>query len=192
MKPVDKITAPDERQTLVVGTLLDLHAGLAEIRLHPSVPDNVRDLFDTALNLSLYSWFVYDFHPVADLTGFLAMEAALRTRASQDNETLANKPLKTLMKHAIAAGWLAEDRITGRRELARARVQHRKSIQAIEAEASTMTIIQSMCIAAVDLRNALAHGERMLVPDSYQRLRTTADLIHQLFPPPWAVPRRRL
>jgi hypothetical protein len=46
-----------------------------------------------------------------------------------------------------------------------------------------MQVIEAMCIAAVDLRNALAHGERTLMPGSYYCLRTTADPINQLFPP---------
>ena len=203
MKKFTEIAAPDERQRLFAGSLRHLHTELAAIRLNEAVPEKVRDLLDTALNVSLYSWFVYDFHPVADLTGFLAMEAAFRARASLENDAFTERPLKVLLKHAIKEGWVVEDRIAGRREIARARVQHRKRAEAIEradaagatsapieeptedevsAEAQSMRIIEAMCIAGVDLRNALAHGERVLVPGSHDRLRTMADLINQLFP----------
>lgn len=202
MKTLEEITAPDERQKFFFGNLEDLHAELGEIELHASVPANFRELFETAKNVSLYSWFVYDFHPIAELTGFLALEAALRARALRESKTLAKKSLKQLMQHAVSTGWITEDRITGRREIARARVAQRKAIQAMEeskatrkdavsvdepteseisAEASEMQIIEGICEAAVKLRNSLAHGERMLVPGSHRRLRTTADLINQLF-----------
>ncbi|VUX55558.1 putative integron gene cassette protein [uncultured Woeseiaceae bacterium] len=205
MKTLKEITVPDERQTLFLGNLHDLHMELSTINLDINVPANVRELFETAKNVSLYSWFVYDFHPIAELAGFLALEAALRARASQESGTVAKKPLRFLMRHAVSAAWLSEERITDRREIARARVAQRKAMQAIEhskasgrdsvpveepteteisAEASEMRIIEGMSEAAINLRNSLAHGERMLVPGSHRRLRITADLINQLFVTP--------
>jgi hypothetical protein len=204
MKPFESITEPDERQKMFVGTLEDLHAELSAITLHAGVPEKVRDLFDTAITLSLYSWFVYDLHPIADMTGFLALEAALKARAAHD-PALADKRLRALMRHALAAGWLSDNRLSRREEIARMRAEDRKVREAIRlasatgadqmsiedptdeeiaAEVHDMKIIESVCEAAVNLRNALAHGERMLAPGSYRRLRMTADLINQLFPVP--------
>lgn len=202
MKPLQSITEPDERQRMFGGGLEDLHAELSTITLHDSVPENVRDLFDTAINLSLYSWYVYDFHSIADMTGFLAFEAALKARAAHD-PALKDKRLRALVRHALAAGWLSDDRLTGREEMARGRVQDRKVREAIAradaagasvgrveeptdeeiaTESREMKIVESVCRAAVSLRNALAHGERVLAPGSYRRLHMTADLINQLFP----------
>lgn len=204
MKPLTQITEPDERQRFLTGSLPDLHAELAAIRLNDGVPEAVRDLFDLARNASLYSWFVNDFHQLADLTGFLTMEAAFRARAMQQSKTLANKRLKEVVRHAVAAGWVTEDRIGGRRAIACARVKQRKGIEAIKraeasgatevsvdepteeelsAESASMKLIENMCLAGVDLRNALAHGKAMVIPGSYHRLRTIADLINQLFSP---------
>lgn len=160
------------------------------------------ELFDTAKNLSLYSWFVYEFHSIADLTGFLALEAALKARAVADS-TLKRMRFNELMRHALQAGWLSEERIVRREELARMRVEQRKQLEAIRKAQDTdtvisieeptdeeirnedreMRIIETVCRAALKLRNALAHGERMLVPGSYARLRMMADLINQLFMP---------
>lgn len=146
---------------------------------------------------------MHDFHPIAELTGFLALEAALKIRASRD-PAVTCKGFTSLMRHALKVGWLSEERLPRRLEMARLRVQVRKLQDAMErlkttgldsvsvdepteeevaTEAREMKVIESICRAAVDLRNALAHGERILTPGSYRRLRTTADLINQLFAP---------
>lgn len=201
MKSLERIGQPDERQQFFVGDLTDLHAELSAVTLDASVPENVRELFDTAKNICLYSWFVYEFHPMAELAGFLALEAALRARAARVSNTLAKKSLSKLMEHALSDGWIAEERIAGRLDIARGRVLNRKAVEAIERskatgidsviedptdfeiaeEAQRMKIVEGICQAAVKLRNGLAHGERQLVPGSHRRLRTTADLINQLY-----------
>lgn len=202
MKSLSELTQGDERQKYF-GSLDALHDTLSEITVDENVPPKVKELFDTARNLSLCTWFVYDFHPIAELTGFLALEAALKERASRESPELAEeKSFSRLIKRAIADGWVAEDRISGRREIAHSRVQQRKAIETIqqadasgldsmpiqepteaeiEQEAAEMQIIESICAAAIRLRNALAHGEPYLDPGSPRRLRITADLINQLF-----------
>jgi len=125
MKPLHEVTDTDERQQFFAGGLADLHGELAAITLNSQVPENVRDLFDTAINLSLYSWYVYDFHPIADMTGFLALEAALKARAVSEPK-LEKKRLAELMDHAVASGWLSDERMNGREDIARTRVQDRK------------------------------------------------------------------
>ena len=203
VKPLADVYRPDDRARHF-GTLGERHDVLAAIVLHETVPDHVRELFDTARNLSLYSWCVYDFHPIADLTGFLALEAAVKARAARQSPELAMiKSFRKLMDKALENGWIAEDRIAGRRAIARARVADRKALDAIgqmnEAgmdsmpveepteeeitqEERGMRIIASICEAGVKIRNSLAHGERTLTPGSERRLRMTADLINQLFP----------
>jgi hypothetical protein len=185
------------------GSPEDLHEVLGAIALGPGVPENIRTLFDTARNLSLCTWYVYEFHPIAELTGFLALEAALKERAKNVGSALANeKSFRRLMDHAIKVGWIAEERIAHRREIARARVEDRKALASIrrmdelgvdsiavdeptedeiDAEARDMMILQDICKAAIDMRNGLAHGEIMLAPSSHRRLRMTADLINQIF-----------
>ena len=198
-----KVGEPDERQRFFDLSLEDLHASLESISLNPDVPERVRELFDTAKNLSLHSWFVYEFHPIAELTGFLALERALWARAKQERPSLAKRPLRKIMDHAIAHGWISEDGFEGRQGIARARVLDRKVRESIErlsvsgaeselvdeptaeeiaSEAKDMRIVESICSAAVDIRNSLAHGGNTIAPNSHQRLQMTANLINQLFP----------
>jgi hypothetical protein len=81
LKALSEVYAPDARQAHFVGTLADAHAILTQITLHTGVPVNVRQLFETAKNVSLYSWFVYRFHQVAESVAYSALEMALRERA---------------------------------------------------------------------------------------------------------------
>lgn len=202
MKPLNQITEPDERQKFFAISLDDLYEELRGTTIGSGAPSRVRELFNTARDLSLYSWFVYDFHPIAELIGFLALEAALRARAEKEKPALAKKKLRAIMNHAVTEGWITEEGIIRRRDIARARVQNRKVREAIERmqqagvdtepmeepseeeitkEAREMNIIKSVCDAAIDLRNAMAHGENLLSQHSHRRLRMTADLINQLF-----------
>lgn len=64
----------------------DYHEALSKIVLNDTVPARSRELFETAKNLSLYSWFVYRFHPIAELTGWLALENALLEKAKREGE----------------------------------------------------------------------------------------------------------
>jgi hypothetical protein len=83
MKALSEIYKPDVRQANLVGDLSDIHAVLSQMVLHEEVPPNVRQLFETAKNVSLYSWFVYRFHQVAELVAFSALELALKERAGR-------------------------------------------------------------------------------------------------------------
>ena len=61
------------------------------------------ELFDTARNPSLCTWFVYD-HPIAELTGFLALNAALKERARQEGlQRAEERSFGRLIKKAIGA-----------------------------------------------------------------------------------------
>ena len=67
LKSLNEICSPDPRQKHFTGSLSDRHHILSEINLHLGVPVDVRQLFETAKNLCLYTWFVYRFHQVAEL-----------------------------------------------------------------------------------------------------------------------------
>lgn len=203
IKPLDELTIPDSRLSLFNLTLSDLHEQLAEIELGESVPNEVREQFETAKNLALYAGFVYDLNPAAELHGYLGLEAALNARADQAGQKPKRSGLKALLKHALAESWIRQDKMKLLRTMAAGRVRQRKSFEAIEKmrttgahsieiddptdaeileEMDTMQVIDAICDAAVSLRNALAHGERILHPHSVASLRTTADLINQLWP----------
>ena len=101
MKSLDQLTAADERYSFFAILLEQIHEDLQSTTLYERVPSDVREIFDTAKSLSLYSWFVYEFNAVAMLTGFLALEKAVRARAEIENYVHAGKPLRKVMNHAL-------------------------------------------------------------------------------------------
>lgn len=92
LKPFDQILEPDSiqrecaRYNRVTGarrdrTLRDHYSGIESISLMQSVPESVRQQFDAARNLLLYSWFVYSFIPIAQLHAFSSVEYAIRIKS---------------------------------------------------------------------------------------------------------------
>ena len=78
LKPLADVNTADSRQVHFVETLPDAHAELAGMTLTACTPKAVRQLFETAKNVSLYSFFVYPFHQVSESVAFQALEMALR------------------------------------------------------------------------------------------------------------------
>src|SRR6266849_4150437 len=122
LKPLSEVYAPDARQGHFMGTLADAHAILTAIALHTGVPINVRQLFDTAKNVSLYSWFVYRFHQVAESVAYSALEMALRERAGFVEWTgpAAPRPptLRPLLDQAKKEGWIRNESFLSLRRMA--------------------------------------------------------------------------
>jgi hypothetical protein len=89
LKPLNEALLPDSRfQFLVIESdnfsrpfeLADLHERLTLSKISLSVPETVRRQFETAKNLVLYSWFVFEFHTIGELHAYASLEFALRTR----------------------------------------------------------------------------------------------------------------
>lgn len=85
LKAFDELLEPDSRQKhfAVVNrltgeakplSLRDKYQAVEMIALAQYVPDEIREHFDTARNLLVYSWFVYRFNQVAELHAFASLE----------------------------------------------------------------------------------------------------------------------
>src|SRR6267154_835970 len=61
-------------------TLEDFHKRAEKISLHDGVPEKIRNHFETARNLLIYSWFYYPFNVTAQLCGYTSVEYALKTK----------------------------------------------------------------------------------------------------------------
>lgn len=207
LKPLEKICDPDERQKASFGTLEELHSALADIEVCEGAPLDVRQLFETAKNLSLYSWFVYRFHQVAELVSFAALEMALRERylAEYPPEVSSKKRSPTLyrlMLHAKKNKWISNQGFPSLYERARCLAENRKvhevlqnkrfdtegsihvpepSDDEIHAALVEMDLVSAIANNAHKIRNELAHGSSALHPDSVSTLRTCAEVINQVF-----------
>ena len=204
LKPLDEIREPDERSHNFVAGLEDNHAELNDIVLNDAVPLEVRQLFETAKNLSLYSWFVYRFHQVAELVSFTALEMALRERYQKENPQNEKRlMLRKLLTHAKSQGWIKEENFSGRMGRARHAAEMKKIHELMQSQdgegipvmeipepteaeiqeaLKTINMVDSVVKAGPEIRNILGHGSSMLHPNSITTLKINAEVINQLFP----------
>lgn len=112
LKQLSEISQPDERQAFLAQSLEQIHAHLSALILHDRVPGGVRQLFETAKNARLYTYYVYRFHQLAEMTAYLALERALKERwnsefgglPSIDDEDFDAPGLAELLNMAAARG----------------------------------------------------------------------------------------
>jgi hypothetical protein len=94
LKPLSEVCRPDIRYRSRVDldkatgaisetTIESLYSLIERLTLRPTVPDEVRNHFETAKNLALYSWFVYSFNVVAAMHAFSSLEMALRMKSGE-------------------------------------------------------------------------------------------------------------
>lgn len=204
LKPLSEVDKPDPRHAQLVLKLPDIHESLSEVVLSERVPINVRQLFETAKNVALYSWFVYRFHPVAELVAYSALELALKERAgiSECAEPRKGQPrgLGCLLEMARNNGWLRTDDFSFVREMAVERARGalvrlalqgamlgddipvpEPTVDEIHAAMREIDYVQILIRAVPYLRNTLAHGSSTLSPRSIPTLRRIAETINLLF-----------
>lgn len=203
LKPLDEICEPDVRQAFFRGASLDCdHAELSRIILSKKVPADVRQLFETAKNVSLYSWFVYRFHQVSELVAYSALEMALRLRYEKEKGKKTNASLGKLLEHARKENWIHNEGFSYLDETARRRAEYKKSLEAILSRGpdsdepipvdppteqeiqeawNELDMVSGIVEATPKLRNELAHGSSNLIPSSIASLRVVAEVINQIY-----------
>src|SRR5258708_1996487 len=160
LKPRDEVLEPDVRcsnmgnfehstGSITEFTLDTIYQEIEPIRLNASVPESVRNHFETARNLVVYSWFVYSFNVVAAMHAFASLEMAVKEKTGDKKSSLKNQ-LDKVFKGRQFAGGLGPP------------------------------IDVSKAISY--LRNDLAHGSTTLHGQGLASIRTSADLINELFP----------
>lgn len=209
VRPLAEITSPDPRHTGQGEVPEALYKSLSELHLNEAVPVDVRQLYETAKNLSLYSWFVYRFHPIASFIGYSCLEAALKPLAMRDPSFPkqswpgSSPSFKRMMEHAVASGWIRNEGFENARLVAQARARQRTMIEQIdymsangidempsreptadqiEAELRSLPYAKDLVDALPALRNVVAHGRPFLYGGSVGTLRVVAEAINQLFP----------
>lgn len=186
LKAFDELLEPDSRQRLfaVVNrrsgearplTLHDKYQAVEVISLAPCVPDDIREHFDTARNLLVYSWFVYRFNQVAELHAFASLEFALKTKCGD-----SPRGLKKLLETAVERRWISDSGFKYYRSGAITDM----SDDGKDSNPDTKNV-QEYCRTLVEtmpfIRNELAHGSGTLHPNGSTTLAIVADLINQLF-----------
>lgn len=187
LKAFNELLEPDSRQKhfAVVNrltgearplSLRDKYQAVEMITLAQYVPDEIREHFDTARNLLVYSWFVYRFNQVAELHAFASLEFALKTKCGD-----SPKGLKKRLETAVERGWIMD---SGFRYYRPGADENLPGDEADSGNPDTKDV-QEYCKTLVEtmpfIRNDLAHGSRMLHPNGLTTLAIVADLINQLF-----------
>ncbi len=201
LKSLAEIHSPDPRRECLVGTLADEHEALCTICLHDGVPESVAQLFETAKNVSLYSWFVYRFHPVSESVGFAALELALnlrKTGLSLLPDGYRSPGLRNLLREAIKNGWIRDQEFPSRSAYAQHSAHLAVIAKIIETGTpsvslrdvtpgdmnqgfETVSLTKHILALWPKVRNTLAHGSPRLAPTSRRTLRLVAEAINQLF-----------
>lgn len=178
-------------------TLKDLHSYVENVTLHENVPLDVREHFEMARNLYVYSWFYYPFNVAAQLYAFITLEFALKDKfriiKPSINISVAQKPekydkgqtLSPLLKRAIEEKLITDKGFS-----------HIKSNQLEEEtefsnqlnEKNELThYCKILCDVFPNMRNKLAHGSNMLYGQGGEYIKICAELINQLFDSPEAI-----
>ncbi len=163
-------------------TLQDFHHTAESIRLHEGVPEAIRNHFQIARNLILYSWFYYPFNVTAELCAYTSAEYALRLRA-RDRKT----PFAILLKDAVSNGWISDSGFSIPRRKKEALKRFNEGLPE-EFQTPVSSLGNEYCDTLrktiPKLRNWLAHGDSMLHEHGALTVRICAELINQLFPEP--------
>lgn len=205
LKPIGDVFLVDVRNKHI--ELEDWHARISEIKLTNATPVDVKQLFENAKNIALYTYFAYRLHQAAEVIGYSALEKALKLKFEKENEnSIVGRRPKTLsdyMDTALKMGWITDEGYKSSRPLASNRAQMRQIQEMIDQgllegrvslpipeptddqidnEMRAMAIAKTSLHAGRDVRNFLAHGEGGLMPSSIATLAKIAEEINQLFP----------
>lgn len=171
-KPFDELLQPDERWQHFVfqnsrtgnkeqSSLRARYDVIASIELHSLVPEDIQSQYVTAKMLCVYAWLYYPFHQSAEQKAFSTLEMAL----AQKYPAAKKDGLKKLLIRAISQGVISD--------------QGFSHIQLNADDPMKYTRMLPEIIPS--LRNAIAHGEPILHPNSVFTVRNCAEIINQLY-----------
>lgn len=191
MKPTDEATSPDPRMSFLVArdratgeveqlTLAHVHRELDAVTLVPGVPEDVREQFEIARNLALYSWFVYEFNAPAQLWALATLELGLRRRFNEPDGARAPN-LTKLLQRAAGEGLIdVQDLIDCGVPAPMSRQEQRELVKTGKMPAALSYRDRAIDFLA-QFRNELGHGNRLLWPNTSVFIHATGRLLNSLF-----------
>jgi len=85
-------------------TIQTLYSLIEPIRLNKKVPEDVRNHFEIARNLALYSWYVYPFNVVAAMHAYATLEMAPKQKAGRKRISLKKSLAQAFNGRQLAGG----------------------------------------------------------------------------------------
>lgn len=178
---------PDGRQEKAV--IADWHNQIASITLHENVPSVIREQYDVAKNVLLYSWYSYRMRVVAWLYSYSVLENALRKK--YENTSGSNPGLHRLLEKAVQDGLLNDsgfhmtkykESVVSERAEGDTICRQIEYIEIPESERRESTrYVEGLCKSIPKLRNALAHGEHKILSEVLTVMFINAEIINMLF-----------
>ena len=192
MKPLDQLTQADIRSPILAPSIQIHHQRIESLALDSQVPDEIRRHFEVARDLLLFSWFVYEFIPAAELHAYSSVEFALRLTAETHAPNRKSHSLARLLRYAVDEGWIVDRGFRQFRRIEEGRQQSMRIwAEVIGQPTSLPTQTDPQGYAKIILnsipyfRNKLAHGSSFLSPHGYLSLELCRDIINQLFMQPF-------
>ncbi len=203
LKSLEEIFESD--RPFLSGTVAEYHRHISSIQLNDIVPVDVRQLFETAKNVMLYSRFAYRFNQVAEMVAFSALEFGLKELFTfrHPGVKLPNglgRLLEDAKEEGIFQNDFFGDKLVSatqngiRRELERKAEEERKQFgksksdpwREITEDEIADGIYREVAVdgyikVLLGLRNDLAHGSKSLTATGFGSLSRQAELINYLF-----------
>jgi len=204
LKLLDQVSVVDPRNKHI--ELADWYARIAEITLVETTPKEVKQLFENAKNIALYTYFAYRLHQSAETIAYSALEKALKMKFKQEKSRIKVQrdpsKLADYMNIALEQQWITNQGYESALHIAEARVQKKKIFELIKsgaldngktipvpepedhevvAEMESMDIANRTLHTGRRVRNILAHGDSGLMPSSIGTLSEIAEEINQIF-----------
>lgn len=106
----DEFVKADSRSNIFNLTLEQLQKRVANVQLIPSVPDEIKTVFQRAKQLFVFGYFRYEFFTIAQHYAYLALESAMKTRYVKslgEKATLSDRRNKNLTKEIVVTTYRA-------------------------------------------------------------------------------------
>lgn len=147
-------------------TLEEFHHAIERISISDNVPLEVRQIFETAKNACLYSYFAYRLNELAEQYSLTALEKALKLRAEKDAPDMfvtkdgksIDPSFNNLIDKAIKMRWF--------------NVSDDNELNALK---------ESLHAGRKIIRNNVAHGDAIMMGGGVQALTHQAAIISLLY-----------
>lgn len=202
LKSIDCLHLPDPRNENF--SIESWHGCVAQITLSYTVPVAVRQIFENAKNIALYSYYSYRLHQAAEIIGYMALESALKEKYELERSRLQHKRPRSFNDYieiALAEKWVSDDRMVSFWVVAEDAVRERltrdmirsgeigkepvpsptPSEEEILAELRAMRVAEKALHGKRRIRNMYLHEDTGLSDTSAEVLADLAELINQIF-----------
>lgn len=145
-------------------TLDNWHYALEREVLNGNVPEEINHHFNIAKNMALYSYFCYGLVVEAHLKTYITIERALKLKYAQHFNDETKAGLKYLIEIAVKEEWVTDS-----------------GFRCVDNPSPENNYCKNLSDVIAGLRNARAHGEKLITHDCHWHIMNCADFVNQLF-----------